>query len=94
MKKIFTLCLLAGIATIAAAQIVPRDKVILEIGTGTWCTYCPGAAMGADDLLEQGYPVGVVENHNGVIEFDTAVGKGTTFRVHLPAKAKAEVSVG
>ena len=42
-----------------------RDMVILEIGTGTWCTYCPGAAMGADDLILNGHNVGVVENHNG-----------------------------
>lgn len=39
--------------------------VVMEIGTGTWCTYCPGAAMGADDLLEAGCRVAVIENHNG-----------------------------
>ncbi len=43
----------------------PRDQVILEIGTGTWCTYCPGAAMGAEDLVDNGHPVGVVEYHSG-----------------------------
>ncbi len=42
-----------------------RDMVILEIGTGTWCGYCPGAAMGADDLIENGHDVAVIENHNG-----------------------------
>jgi len=42
-----------------------RDMVLLEIGTGTWCVYCPGAAMGADDLILNGHNVGVVENHNG-----------------------------
>lgn len=47
------------------AQTVPREMVALEIGTGTWCTYCPGAAMGADDLVEAGCLVAVVENHNG-----------------------------
>lgn len=46
-------------------QTVPREMVALEIGTGTWCTYCPGAAMGADDLLEHGCKVAVIENHNG-----------------------------
>lgn len=40
-----------------------RDMVILEIGTGTWCQYCPGSAMGADDLIENGHDVGVVEYH-------------------------------
>jgi signal transduction histidine kinase len=36
----------------------------------------------------------IVENHLGSIEFDSDTGKGTTFRVYLPAKAKTEVSVG
>jgi hypothetical protein len=40
-----------------------RQDVVVEIGTGTWCQYCPGAAMGADDLVEEGYPVAVVEYH-------------------------------
>lgn len=42
-----------------------RDMVVLEIGTGTWCTYCPGSQMGADDLITNGHSVLVVENHNG-----------------------------
>ena len=42
-----------------------RQKVLLEIGTGGWCQYCPGAAMGADDLVDEGLDVAVVENHNG-----------------------------
>jgi hypothetical protein len=42
-----------------------RGMVLLEIGTGTWCVWCPGAAMGADDLILNGHNVAVVENHNG-----------------------------
>ncbi|HEX7356548.1 MAG TPA: T9SS type A sorting domain-containing protein [Ignavibacteriaceae bacterium] len=42
-----------------------RGMVILEIGTGTWCQYCPGAAMGAHDLLTNGKDVGVIKYHNG-----------------------------
>lgn len=42
-----------------------RNFVVLEIGTGTWCYFCPGAAMGADDLIEAGYDVAVIEYHNG-----------------------------
>jgi len=42
-----------------------REMVLLEIGTGTWCVWCPGAAMGADDLVHNGHNVAVVENHNG-----------------------------
>jgi hypothetical protein len=43
----------------------PREMVVLEIGTGTWCTYCPGSQMGADDLVTNGHSVAVVEYHNG-----------------------------
>lgn len=44
---------------------LPRELVVVEIGTGTWCQYCPGASMGAHDLLTNGYAVAVVKNHNG-----------------------------
>jgi len=47
------------------AQQIDRNYVVVEIGTGTWCVYCPGAAMGADDLVENGHQVAVIENHNG-----------------------------
>ncbi len=42
-----------------------RQKVLLEIATGTWCGFCPGSAMGADDLIENGHEVAVIEYHNG-----------------------------
>ncbi len=42
-----------------------REMVLLEIGTGTWCQYCPGSQMGADDLVANGCSVAVVEYHNG-----------------------------
>lgn len=65
MKKLTLLLLLTmGIVALYAQQ-VPRQQVILEIATGTWCYYCPGAAMGADDLIANGHNVGVVEYHNG-----------------------------
>jgi hypothetical protein len=41
-----------------------RDMVMVEIGTGTGCPYCPGAAMGADDLVAAGKPVAVIEYHS------------------------------
>jgi PKD repeat protein len=50
---------------ILVAQTTPREMVVVEVGTGTWCSYCPGAAMGADGLLAGGHKVAVVENHNG-----------------------------
>ncbi len=65
MKKFYFLCLLCMTGLGLLSQPVARQKVIVEIGTGTWCTYCPGAAMGADDLVENGCQVGVIEYHNG-----------------------------
>lgn len=44
---------------------VDRENVLVEIGTGGWCYYCPGAAMGADDLHANGDPVAIIEYHNG-----------------------------
>lgn len=64
MKKVtFILAFLLAASAIFAQ--VTRDKVVVEVGTGTWCTYCPGAAMGIDDLIANGWPVAAVENHNG-----------------------------
>lgn len=65
MKHIYLLFVGLFMSFTLIAQQVPREMVILEIGTGTWCQYCPGAAMGADDLVENGCHVAVVENHNG-----------------------------
>jgi PKD repeat protein len=65
MKKLLLSTIMLFAITTLIAQQVTRSMVALEIGTGTWCTYCPGAAMGADDLLENGKFVSVIENHNG-----------------------------
>jgi len=66
MKRvILTVTALALTALFAVSQNVPRDKVIVEIGTGTWCQYCPGSAMGADDLIANGHPVAIIEYHSG-----------------------------
>ena len=67
MKKILTLCVAVIFISVnfLSAQQVEREMVILEIATGTWCQYCPGAAMGADDLIENGHNVAVVEYHGG-----------------------------
>jgi len=42
-----------------------RTLVICEEFTGTWCAYCPGAAMGLDELLQNSWPVAVIAYHNG-----------------------------
>lgn len=64
MKKFTLLSFFVFSIFLVAAQ-VDRNMVLVEIGTGTWCVYCPGAAMGADDLIENGWDVAVIENHNG-----------------------------
>jgi len=43
---------------------VDREFVLFEIGTGTGCYYCPGSAMGAVDLVENGDEVIIVKYHN------------------------------
>ncbi|MBI9033024.1 MAG: T9SS type A sorting domain-containing protein [Bacteroidales bacterium] len=42
-----------------------RNLVIIEEATGTWCGYCPGAAMGIDALVENGWDVAPVAYHGG-----------------------------
>jgi PKD repeat protein len=66
MKK-FTFLFICLLSFSAVFAQVTRDKVVVEVGTGTWCQYCPGAAMGVDDLIENGWPVAAIENHNGDI---------------------------
>ncbi len=64
MKKI-TLVLFSLLSVLMLNAQIDKELVIIEIGTGTWCQYCPGAAMGADDLIENGHSVAIIENHNG-----------------------------
>jgi thiol-disulfide isomerase/thioredoxin len=77
MKKLIAiLMVLAGFFVsqpTLEAQEVEREYVVLEIATGTWCGYCPGAAMGADELVENGHDVAVVEYHGGDI-YETSDG--------------------
>jgi hypothetical protein len=61
--KLIVLFVFACISVLAFA--VPRDMCIVEIGTGTWCQYCPGASMAADDLDSNNIHAAIIENHNG-----------------------------
>jgi len=66
MKKILYLVIaFSFLALITDAQQVPRNMVVVEVGTGTWCQYCPGAAMGIEDLIEGGYAIAAIKYHNG-----------------------------
>lgn len=73
MKKLISTfaILLIGLS-VAFSQQIPRENVLVEIGTGTWCQYCPGSAMGADDLVANGHDVVIIENHNGDSYTNTA----------------------
>ena len=42
---------------------VDRNLVIIEVATGTWCGFCPGAAMGVDEMHAEGLSVGIIEYH-------------------------------
>ncbi|MFA8449600.1 MAG: T9SS type A sorting domain-containing protein [Bacteroidales bacterium] len=78
MKKFTSLALTMGLifflCNFSYGQKKERNLVVLEIGTATWCGYCPGAAMGADDLVEKNKPVAIIENHTGD-DFDNSYSK-------------------
>lgn len=63
MKKtlLFTIILFAAFSMYAQ---VARELVLIEVGTGTGCPYCPGAAMGLEDLYANGDPVAGIEYHS------------------------------
>jgi PKD repeat protein len=63
MKKLlFSLALIASVVTVMSQST--RKMVLSEDFTSTLCTYCPGAAMGMDDLLSHGDLVAVVCSHS------------------------------
>ena len=45
------------------AQGATKKAVVLEIATGTWCTFCPGSSIGSSELIDNGWPVVVIKNH-------------------------------
>lgn len=51
MKK--TLILLVLLFALPLTLPAVDRVVVVEVFTGTWCPYCPGAAMGVDDLSEE-----------------------------------------
>ena len=42
----------------------PRQKVLIEVGTATWCGNCSSAAIGVFQLDSLGYEVSVIEHHS------------------------------
>lgn len=76
MKKILLSFLVITISTFSLMAQVNRTMVLIEIGTGTACPYCPGAAMGLHDLYTNGDPVAGIEYHQyaGGAPFNTPEG--------------------
>ncbi|MBC8527133.1 MAG: Omp28-related outer membrane protein, partial [Candidatus Cloacimonetes bacterium] len=62
-KTLLTILFVLVISTLMADE-VEREMVVLEIFTSTGCYYCPGAAMGAEDLIANGCDVAVIEYHS------------------------------
>ncbi|HQF67736.1 MAG TPA: Omp28-related outer membrane protein [Candidatus Cloacimonadota bacterium] len=60
-KSLIVLLTLLGL--LSSVLAVPRNLVVVEVATGTWCGYCPGAAMGCHDLLQNGHAVAIIKNH-------------------------------
>jgi len=70
---------------------VERELVLYEIGTGTWCPYCPGASMGAHDLIENNLDVAIVKYHSGdSYEFTEGKARLNYYRVSSYPTSKAD----
>ncbi len=66
MRNLLQFSILIFLTQSLFSQQINKELVVVEITTGTWCQYCPGAAMGADDLVENfGDAVAIIENHGG-----------------------------
>ena len=65
MKKFFFILILVTLLiSNVFSQQINKNLTVVEISTGVWCPYCPGAAMAADDLLaEYGNNVAIIEHH-------------------------------
>lgn len=50
--------------TVTIAGGIARECVLFEVTTAVLCPYCPGAAMGMEDLTSNGKSVAIVEYHN------------------------------
>jgi PKD repeat protein len=69
MKRgLLLIAMLISFSTIFAQ--VPRNQVVVEVGTSTLCPYCPGAAMGIEDLISNGWPVAPLEHHSNLLGTD------------------------
>ena len=64
MKKVFISLLGLAFSLISFGQQVNKNYVLVEIFTSTGCYFCPGAEMGAEDLVNNGKDVAVIAYHH------------------------------
>lgn len=62
MKRLLILGIGIFFGLFAQAQF-PTQRVLVEVGTGTWCPACPTAVNIIELLQSNGYPVAVVKYH-------------------------------
>lgn len=67
MKKLLLLfvCTIFSASILTAQTNVARELVVMEIFGGTWCQFCPGSALGGDDMVHNGHSVAVIDHHVG-----------------------------
>lgn len=63
---------------------IPRNLVVLEEATGTWCQYCPAAANGCEDLIQEDYPVAIIAYHSGD-DYQTDESESRLSEYYMPA---------
>ena len=62
-KTLLVIFIMISLITILSG--VQRNRALVEIATGTWCYYCPGAALAAEQLEENNIQAAMVEYHTG-----------------------------
>lgn len=80
MKRTLLTIVALCVTILMFGQGVQRNQVVMEIGTSTLCVYCPGAAMGADDLLANGCQVAVIEYHSNGLGYEPFTNPASTAR--------------
>lgn len=64
MKQLFTFLLLFS-SILLFSQQVDRQKVVVEVGTGTWCPSCPAVVDILHDFIDEGLEITIIEYHIG-----------------------------
>ncbi|MEM7660400.1 MAG: hypothetical protein AAF399_30130, partial [Bacteroidota bacterium] len=68
MKKILPLLLLPfllGASHVKGQVEINRSNVLIEVFTGTWCVFCPGAALASEDMISNGHEAVILKHHIG-----------------------------